>query len=249
MAQNTIGKAVDQGVQKVQDILRNRLIVAILLLIQGISFVINPAKAMEGLAKSVAMSLIIASAGILIGYITTRKLSRSNARSVVIAVFFLVLGIIVHIVPDFFSSVFQYAVGITVLLNGIVTLSDNLHINKLITKISAFGHSLVNNEADETMEELKTAYGNAMTEQSDKLMTSVNLLAKKVKPKKYGSVFVSGVFILLGIAMLFFHSQVDDAMARVSGVIMILSALYDFYIALRSYLLQRKIRALNKENA
>ena len=96
------------------------------------------------------------------------------------------------------------------------------------------------------MENLRTAYETAISEQSGKLMTSVNLLAEKVKPKKNGSVFVSVIFILLGIAMLFFHSQVDGAMARGSGVIMILSALYDFYIALRSHLLHRKLQEVRQ---
>ena len=248
MAQDKIGKAIDQGVQKVQEILRNRFIVAILLLVQGVSFATNPTKAMEDMAKSLAFSLIIAAAGILVGYIAAGKRNRSSIRSVLTAVGFLLLGILVHIVPDFFSSAFQYAIGITVLINGIVTLSDNVKINRLLLNISSFGQSHGENDTDETVENLKAAYETAISEQSGKLMTSVNLLAEKVKPKKNGPVFVSVIFILLGIAMLFFHSQVDGAMARGSGVIMILSALYDFYIALRSHLLHRKIRTLNKEN-
>ena len=243
MVQNKISTTVDQGIQKVQDILRNRFIVAIFLLSQGVSFTTNPSRAMEDMAKSVAISLMITAAAILAGNIAAKKRSRLSIPSVAMAVAFLALGIIVQVVPDFFSSVFQYAAGVTVLINGIVTLSDNLHINKLVQNISSFGHSLEENVADETLENLKTVYRSAMAEQSDRLMTSVNLLAEKMKSKKCSPVLVSVMFILLGVAMLIFRSGVDKTLARGSGMIIILSAIYDLCIAFRLLLLHRQLES------
>ena len=68
-----IVKNVDYTVNKVDNVLHTRLIIAIIMIIDGIGYVINYNRTMESMSKGIGEAIFIASLLILITNLTTNK--------------------------------------------------------------------------------------------------------------------------------------------------------------------------------
>lgn len=124
----TNNTAIQRIMGYVQAIQRNRLIMALLMLVQGILILWNPIKAMLGGAKTTAALIAIAGILTLIGHLRDKE--KSTGRTIMMAVSACVvgLGIWSFFQPGYLAAALKVVLGVAIVLNGAGNLLQALKL-------------------------------------------------------------------------------------------------------------------------
>ena len=110
----------------VERISRNRLILAIALIVDGILFLLNPGKTVEGMGRAIAISLLLAAGVMIIAKISVKEpFSRFLPALILLAA-----GGLMYFFPDVISAYFRIILALLIIINGSVNLLSILGLSR-----------------------------------------------------------------------------------------------------------------------
>ena len=86
---------------KINIIMRNRLIIAILLIVDGINFILNPNGSMRDMARGIAFVVLIGSFTLLITNLFSKN---KSIKTIIISLFVIIVCAISIIYPNFIAK-------------------------------------------------------------------------------------------------------------------------------------------------
>lgn len=215
--------------------LETRLFMGCLMIFLGIRIMINPSSAPSKISVGLGLVLIIASIGLIVGFITSKSFNKSNIVSIIESVIFTVLGVLMIIFSDFFGNILHVIVWVAIIIN---CLSELLFILSKKERFNMRNRS--KNYKDKYSEhEVVSKVTEAISDDFRKY--NAEFINAAVHVKKFadktliGQIILNVVFIALGIFMLATNFKNSEIIFFISGIIMVLSGINDLVLVYREY--------------
>ena len=221
---------VELILKKINDIMRNQLIIDVMLLIQGINFLIHPEKAHKGIIESLALAVFFAATGIVTGLLIAHgSIKRHNLRPIMLAIIFIVLSIIVYLNAGHLAPAFHYFIAFTIIFSGFVNILSAYHLIKLNTAKKSLNSKITSDRhGNKTVEGVTATLKNTTKLEAERILSPAVFFSGKVAKFRYGQLFINLLLIAVGVSMVFFRFRTNAVLLRISGGILIFSALSDF---------------------
>ncbi|MBR2726050.1 hypothetical protein IKE87_02175 [Candidatus Saccharibacteria bacterium] len=124
-------KKVEGISNKVDIIMRNRLIIAFFLIVDGITFLLNPDTTLAGMAQNIMLIIIFAAASVFIANLAAKK---KDKKTIFISAGIIILAIIFYIYPDLVAAYLQLLLALFIIYEGASNIIRVLHLNNKLFK-------------------------------------------------------------------------------------------------------------------
>ncbi len=225
-------KKVEDMSNKINILMSNRLIIAILLIVDGINFILNPNGSMRDLARGVAFVVLLGSFSLLITNLFSKN---KNIKTLVISLLVVILSIISIIFPTAIASYIKFILALIIIFNGILNVLNILKLDKLKLYTFYFEKQLKGFIHDANISQ---EFEEGVKEQTDRIVSSVNGVIKKSNKNSYFSLIVNIVSIILGILLF----VLPNVTIITFGLIFIYTGILDFAFVFKSKNIAKKIK-------
>ena len=222
---------IEKTALMVERIARNRMILAIALTVDGIMFLMNPGKTVEGMGRAIAITMLLVAGAMIITKITVKE---PFVRFVPVLIL-LAAGGLMYFFPEGLSAYFRLLLALLIIVNGIVNLLSFLGLS------SAQGILVtVEDKAQKTFSRLKSPkdLGNGLQEQTNRYIRPLHQIVSESEGHKAVSVVTNLLSVLLGVLLL----VKADLSITIFGVIFIYVGISDFLLAFRTRKISEKLR-------
>lgn len=229
----------DSTIKKVENIsndfdviMRNRLIIAIFLIVDGITFVFNANASLTGMTRNIIIFVLLASFSTLIANICSKT---KDIKSIIISIVIIVIGIITFIYPDVISAYVQLLFALFIIYDGVINILNTLNLNKLS------GYTQAIAEKFDKIVNRKNAnkdFNEGMEEQKEKFMNPLKNIVNKTNEFSFLYIITNIVSIILGVLLLMF----SNISIIVWGIIFIYTGISDLLVAMRTMNISKKIK-------
>ena len=232
---DTIKKAEDIS-DKVNIIMRNRLIIAIFLIVDGITFIMNPNTSLAEMARNIIIIVLLTSLSTLITNIASKT---KDLKAIIMSIAIIVIGIILYIYPDLISAYIQIVFAIFIIFDGLINILNALNMNKLsmyTQGITKKLNKIVNNKDDNN--DVDKKFYDGIEEQKEKLMNPLNNIVNKTKKASILYIVINIASIILGVILLIF----PDTSMIIWGCIFIYTGTSNLLFAMKTMNISKKIK-------
>ena len=244
-----LDKNIELILKKINDITRNQLIIDAMLLIQGINFIIHPEKAHKGIIEALALATFFAATSIMLGFFITHGLKRHNFHAIALALIFMALSIAAYLNAEHLAPAFHYFIAFTIIFGGFINIFSAYHLIRLAhAKKSLKTKASPKKHEDETVAGVTTTIKNTTKLEAERILSPAVFFSGKIAKFRYGQLFINLLLIILGILMLFFRFRTNAVLIRVSGGILVFSALADLIALLWTHRESAFVRTLTHYN-
>ena len=233
-----ISKSINYTTEKINTIMKSRLIISGLMIVDGFNFIMYPNRSLRGMAQSVAISTFLASGAMLITNIRNKE---KNVKNLVLSIIMIALSVVIFIFPDPFEINMRAILAAFIILNGLINIFNVKKLDKLSTNLSSAEDKLKNRFEQKNA---KTYNKGVVLDQSARLLTPLTNFIEKANEKYYLYLILNIISVALGILLL----TKDNITIIVCGGILIYTGIFDLLLALRSRRLSKKNQELNKES-
>lgn len=244
---NTI-KKVETVSDKINIIMRNRLIIAIFLIIDGITFMLNPNGSLSEMARSIIILVLLASFSTLITNLSTKTKDR---KSIITSIVILLIGIVLYIYPDLVSAYMQLILSLFIIFDGIMNILNTSNINKLsgyskdiIKKYKNISNNKKSNKdlnkktEDVIFKDVNKNVNEGIEQQKEKLITPLKNIVNKTNKSSLLYIVINIASIILGITLIIF----PDVSMAVWGIIFLYTGLSDLLIFMKTMKVSKKVK-------
>ena len=130
-------KKVEGIANTIDIIMRNRVIIAFFLVVDGITFLLNPDTTLAGMAKNIILLVLLATISVLI---TNLAAKTKDKRTIIISIAILIAGIVFYIYPDFIAAYIQLLLALFIIYEGATNIAGALNL----TRLSRYTESIAN---------------------------------------------------------------------------------------------------------
>lgn len=207
---NTV-KKVENISNTVDIIMRNRLIIAFFLIVDGITFILNPDTTLSGMAQNIILILILASLSVLIANLTAKV---KDAKTIVITLIIIALAAFFYFNPDFIAGYIQLLLALFIIYDGASNIASLLHWNDKLSKytsaITSKYHKLTEKTSDkaqgEKFKEIDNQLNTELEGQKTKLITPLKKIVDKSSKSSTLFIITNSASVIFGIILLVFPS-------------------------------------------
>lgn len=232
-------KAVEDLSKKVDVITRNRLVIAIFLIVDGITFLLNPDTTLGGMAQNIILIMLLATLSV---FLTSLASKTKDIKTIVISLIVLVVGAFFYFYPDIIAAYIQLLLSLFIIYDGMVNLSNVLNLNILsrFTKFIArkFEGKPKKKSKDAKFKEVDDNIDKGLEEQAEKLMNPLKNIVEKTNKSSILFIIANIASITLGVVLLVF----PGASMMIWGIIFLYTGLTNLSIAARTTHLLQKIK-------
>ncbi len=239
-------RKVEAVSSKIEIIMRNRLIIAFFLIIDGITFLLNPEGTLPGMARNIILLVLIAAFSILMANLASKT---KDKRTIVISFVVVVLGIIFYIYPDIISAYMQLLLALFIIYDGAINIAKALNLDwlsKFTQAIAKKYEQTFNREAKskkdkekrEKFKEVDDSINGELAQQKKRLISPLQKIVKKAKKTSILYIIANVVSIIFGLILLVF----PDVSMMVWGIIFLYTGLPNLFAAIKSMELAKKIK-------
>lgn len=246
---NTMKKV--EGISKTVDIiLRNRLIIAILFIVDGITFILNSHRSLSEMARNIVVLVLIAVVSILITNLCSKN---KDVKTIIISLVILVLGIIFYIYSDLIAAYIQLIMALFIISYGVTNLVTALHLNKFSKYTNAINKRInsvvnskkadikVNIKEDEQMEkfyDVNNKFNEGLEQQKKKLLSPLKNIINKSNKFSNLYIVINIASIIFGIILLIF----PDVSMVLWGIIFLYTGISDLLASMSAMNISEKIK-------
>lgn len=225
-------KKVENISNKVDVIMRNRLIIAIFLIVDGITFIFNSNASLTGMARNIIIIVLVASFSTLSTNICSKT---KDKKSIIISIVILIIGIIVFIYPDIISAYIQVLFALFIIYDGVINILNTLNLNKLsgYTQVIAkkFDNIINRKNTNNSFEE-------GVEEQKERFINPLKNIVNKTNKFSILYIITNIASVILGLLLLMF----SNTSIIIWGVIFIYTGISDLLVAMRTMNISKKIK-------
>lgn len=215
---------------RVDSFMKQRTIVAVLMLYEGILLLLQSGNTARDMATGVASVIALAAGGII-----AEALIKRGGKKKAILPAILAAGLAVYCLfqPDLFAGILRYLIAASVLMTGLLNLAQAFGISKLRKDgdkaEDEAAVSETNSEGDEITDTIRKTLKNAIDKHIEPTRTLLSGLRKSV-----ASVWITGFLMTaLGIYLFFRSVEGNTLLAMISGILMIITSLADLIAAFK----------------
>lgn len=224
-------KKIESVTKTIEIIMRNRLIIALLLIIDGITIILNPNSSLVAIARSIILIVLLAAFSTLIANLCSRK---KDIKSIIISSLILIIGITTYFYPDIISAYIQLLLSLFIIYDGLINILNVLNINKISQythKISdkyekAISRKKVNKDIDKELEI-----------QGSKYIEPLKNIVSKTNKSSTLYIVINLATIILGVFLLFSSSSMI-----IWGIIFIYTGTSDLLVTMKTMDISTKIK-------
>ena len=239
-------KKVEGITNKVNVIMRNRLIIAFFLIVDGITFLLNPESSLPEMARNIILIILFAAFTVLV---TSLLAKEKDKKTIAISIVILIVGAIFYFYPDIISAYMQLLLALFIIYDGLANIAKVLNLSRMqkytqtITEKNDkyVNRKLKNKEKEERREKFKTVDDNinvGLEEQKEKMVTPLKNLVNKTSNSPVLYIIANATSVILGIVLLIF----PDVSMMVWGIIFLYTGLSNFIVSVRTMNLSKKIK-------
>ena len=227
----------DSTMKKVEDvsntvniIMRNRLIIAIFLIVDGITFILNPNSSLEGMARNIILLVLLAAASILITNLFSKT---KNVKTIVISIIILAIGIITYIYPDLVAAYIQLILSLFIIYNGLTNISAALNLG-IVSKYT----NIIKEKYTEKFNDINKNFDEGMEQQAEKLINPIKNMLNKTNKASTLYIVINVASIILGLILLIF----PNVSMVLWGGIFLYTGISDLLVAMSTMNITKKIK-------
>ena len=243
---------LDKTVKKVENlsntvdiIMRNRLIVAIFLIVDGITFMLNPDTTLPEMARNIILLVLLAAISV---FITNLASKAKDAKTIAISLAIIIVSIIFYIYPDIISAYMQLFLALFIIYDGLTNLANYFNLTRLsrytqslsekITKLINKKPKNVSKERQEKLKEIDNNINVGLEEQKEKLISPLKNIVNK--SSKFSTLYIiaNAASIILGLILLIF----PGVSMMVWGLIFLYTGLSNLFVAIKTMDLTNKLK-------
>ena len=243
---------LDKTIKKVENlsntvdiIMRNRLIVAIFLIVDGITFMLNPDTTLPEMARNIILLVLLAAISV---FITNLASKTRDAKTIAISLAIIIVSIIFYIYPDIISAYMQLFLALFIIYDGLNNLANYFNLARLSKYTQAISRKYnklinkkpkkVNQERKEKLKEIDNNINVGLEEQKEKLVSPLKNIVNK--SSKFSALYViaNTASIILGIILLVF----PGVSMMVWGLIFLYTGLSNLFVAIKTMNLTSKLK-------
>lgn len=240
-------KKIESISNKVDIIMRNGLIIAFFLIVDGITFILNPDTTLSGMAQNIILLMLLATFSVLI---TNLAAKTRDKKTIIISLAIIILGIVFYIYPDFIAAYIQLLLALFIIYNGIVNIANILNLNdklaKYVESITKKYNKIINHKVEseekkarkEKFKEIDNNINQGLEEQKKKLINPLVNIVNKANKSSVLYIIANSASIILGIILLIF----PDVSMMMWGIIFIYTGLPNLFAAIKTMELFKKIK-------
>lgn len=239
-------KKVEGIANTIDIIMRNRIIIAFFLVVDGITFLLNPDTTLAGMAKNIILLVLLATVSVLI---TNLAAKTKDKKTIIISIAILVAGIIFYIYPDFIAAYIQLLLALFIIYEGTTNIANALSLNRLSRYTEAIANKydkIINRKATseekqarkEKFKEVDDNINTGLEEQAEKLMNPLKNIVSKTSNSSKLYIVANAISIILGIILLIF----PDVSMTLWGLIFLYTGLPNLFATVKAMDLFKKIK-------
>lgn len=240
-------KKIEKISSKVDIIMRNRLIVAFFLILDGVTFLLNPDTTLSEMARNIIFLILLAAFSVFITNLATKT---KDLKTITLSLIILILGIVFYIYPDFIAAYMQLLLALFIIYNGAVNIAKVLNLSD---KLSKYVKIFKGKPKPKTKTKIKTkakaarnakfkevdnSINEGLEQQKQKLVSPLKNIVNKSRKHSVLFIIANSASIILGIILLIF----PDVSMMMWGLIFIYTGLPNFFAAMKSMNLFKKIK-------
>jgi len=226
---------------KINILMRNKLIIAIFLIVDGITFILNPNSSLAEMSRAILILVLLASLSTLLANLAVKP---RDIKSIILSLIVLILGIVLYIYPDLISAYIQIILSVFIIGDGVMNIVNSLNLNKAskYTKFIAEKYNKIINKKKENKEEklkdVNKNFNEGMEQQKERLIVPLKRIVGKTSnlPKLY--IVTNVATIILGIFLLVF----PDVSMVIWGIIFLYIGLSDLLAIMKTMDISNKIK-------
>ena len=215
--------------------LETRLFMGCLMIFLGIRIMIDPSSAPSKISFGLGLVLIIASIGLIVGFITSKSFNKSNIVSIIESVIFTVLGVMMIVFSDFFGNILHVIVWVAIIINCLFELLFILSKKERFNKRNKSRNYKDKYSEHEVVSKVTEAISDDFKKYNAEFINAAVHVKKFADKTLIGQIILNVVFIALGIFMLATNFKNSEIIFFISGIIMVLSGINDLVLVYREY--------------
>lgn len=239
-------KKVEGIANTIDIIMRNRVIIAFFLVVDGITFLLNPDTTLAGMAKNIILLVLLATISVLI---TSLAAKTKDRRTIVISIAILIAGIVFYIYPDFIAAYIQLLLALFIIYEGAANIAGALNLTRLSRYTEAIANKynkIINRKTTseekkkrkEKFKEIDDNINTGLEEQAEKLINPLKNIVGKTSNSAKLYVVANAISIILGIILLIF----PDVSMTLWGLIFLYTGLPNLFATIKAMDLFKKIK-------
>lgn len=239
-------KKVENISSKIDIIMRNGLVIAFFLIVDGITFILNPNTTLPEMARNIILLIIVAASSILITNLASKT---RDKKTTIISMIIIVMGIIFYIYPDFISAYMQLLLALFIIYNGVANIANVSNSDKLLKYVQAitkkYNKITDHKEESEKQKEQKAKFkeiddniNEGLKQQKEKLVSPLANIVNKTSKSSALYIIANSASIILGIILLIF----PDVSMVIWGIIFLYTGLPNLFAAIKTMNLSKKIK-------
>ena len=240
-------KKVENISNKVDIIMQNRLIIAFFLIVDGITFMLNPETTLPEMARNIILIILLAAASILI---TNLAAKTKDKKTIAISLAIIAAGIFFYFYPDLIAAYMQLLLSLFIIYDGVTNIANILHLNDKLSKytkaISRKYNNLIHRKVkdekkkqqQEKFKDIDNNINENLEQQKEKLITPLQNMVNKANKSSALYIIANITSITFGIVLLIF----PDVSMMIWGLIFLYTGLSNFFIAAKTIDLVTKIK-------
>jgi len=223
--------SIEKIVHWVERVAQNRMIIALLLVVDGILFLMNPEEPVENMGRTLAITMVFAAAVMIFA----RIVAKDRFRRFIPALILLAVGGVMYFFPQALSAYFRLILALAIMMTGIVNLLDILGVNY---KQGTMGN--VEGKVRNVVSKVKTTkeLDEGFDEQALRYVRPLNQVVSATKGHRTIFFITSLLSVLLGALLLI----KPDLSITIFGVIFVYVGISDFLLAYRAGKISQKLR-------
>lgn len=242
---NAIKKAENIS-SKVDIIMRNRLIIAFFLVVDGITFILNPDTTLPEMAKNIILIMLLATVSVLIANLSAKT---KDKKTIAISIIIIALGIFFYFYPDLISAYMQLLLALFIIYEGVTNIANALNLDKLsgyTQKIAQKYRKITSRKPtsgkkaanSQKFKEVDDNINEELKQQEKKLITPLKNIIGKTSGSSTLYVIANGASIILGIILLIY----PGASMTVWGLIFLYTGIPNLLTAIKTMNLSQKLK-------
>ena len=238
-------------VNNVTAIMQSGLIIAFFLIIDGITFILNPENTLRGMAQNIILIVILATASIFLTSVFAKPRKR---KTIIISLLLLIISIILWIFPDFIAAYLWLALSLFIIGNGLFNIAKILNFTEKISKFTRpikeriakikesrntkKSKTLLTESDKKEFKGVDKDLNKGLEEQATKLLTPFQGMVEKSKKSSVLFIITNSVSVIFGIILFVY----PDASITLWGVIFLYTGLTGFISGLKAMSFFKKIK-------
>ena len=215
---------------RVDSFLKQRAIVAVLMLYEGIMLLVQSGNATRDMAMGIAIAIALAAGGIIVEALASRG---EKKKAIIPAVLAIGLAVYIYSQPDFFAGILRYLIAASILVTGLLNLAQAFGISRIRILGNRTGDEASVSETHGESKEVADTVRKVLESEIGKRLKPTQTLLGRLG-KSTISIWITGFLMTaLGIYLFFNSIEGDSLLSVISGVVIIVTSLADLVAAYR----------------